>query len=277
MDKIRIRGLEIFAHHGVFEEEHVLGQKFIINADLFMSTREAGIHDDLNLSVDYGNVCTRINQIMQEKNYHLIEAAAERIAADILLHYEEVKEIRLELKKPWAPILMPVEDVSVEIIRKRHVAYLGLGSNMGDRESYLDFALDELNKDPYTKITKVSDFIETEPYGGVEQDNFLNGCLEIETLHTPKELLHLIHEIERQAGRERLVHWGPRTLDIDILLYDDLVYDEADLHIPHLDMQHRLFVLEPLCNIAGYKRHPVLNKTIEELKEEQKTCIVSMT
>lgn len=273
MDKIKIRGLEIFAHHGVFEEENVLGQKFVVDADLLMSTREAGMKDDLNASVDYGNVCARINQIMQEINYHLIETVAERIAEGILLHYEQVQEVHLELKKPWAPILMPIDTVSVEITRKRHIAYLGLGSNLGDRESYLDFAMDELNKDACTKITKVSDFIETEPYGGVEQDNFLNGCLEIETLHTPLELLDLINEIERKAGRERLIHWGPRTLDIDILLYDDLVYDDERLHIPHIDMHNRLFVLEPLCNIVGYKRHPLLHKTIEEIKEEKKACI----
>lgn len=271
MDKIKIRGLEVFAHHGVFEEENVLGQKFIVDADLLMSTREAGRKDDLNASVDYGNVCTKISQIMQDTTCRLIETVAERVAEGLLLQYGQVMEVHLELKKPWAPILMPIDTVSVEITRKRHIAYLGLGSNLGDRESYLDFAMDELNKDTCTKITKVSDFIETEPYGGVEQENFLNGCLEIETLHTPGELLLLIHEIEEKAGRKRVIHWGPRTLDIDILLYDDLVYDDETLHIPHADMHNRLFVLEPLCNIAGYKRHPLLHKTIEELKEE-KVC-----
>ena len=132
----------------------------------------------------------------------------------------------------------------------------------------LEEVIDELNKDEYTKVTKVSDFIETEPYGGVEQDDFLNGCIEVETLHSPDELLHLINAIERDAGRERLIHWGPRTLDIDILLYDDLICDEENLHIPHIEMCKREFVLEPLSNIAGYKRHPVNGRTIRELLDE---------
>lgn len=109
---------------------------------------------------------------MKEHTYKLIEAVAEEVAANILLSYPTMSEVEVEVEKPWAPVLMPLQTVSVKIRRKRHIAYLGLGSNMGDRESYLDFAIDELNKDEYTKVTKVSDFIETEPYGGVEQDDF---------------------------------------------------------------------------------------------------------
>jgi dihydroneopterin aldolase/2-amino-4-hydroxy-6-hydroxymethyldihydropteridine diphosphokinase len=268
MDMIRIKGLEIFAHHGVFEEENILGQKFVVNVDMYLSTREAGINDDIKQSVDYGAVCSMINQIMQEENYNLIEAVAERLAMEILLRYDLVSEVEMEIKKPWAPVLMPIDTVSVSIRRKRHTAYLGLGSNIGDKESYLDFAIDELNKDAYTKVTKVSDFIETEPYGDVEQDNFLNGCIEIETLHTPLELLKLVNDIEEAAGRKRIIHWGPRTLDIDILLYDDIVYDDERLHIPHIEMAKRDFVLTPLSSIAGYKRHPLTHKTIDEMRQE---------
>ncbi len=268
MDKILIKGLEIFAHHGVFEEENALGQKFIIDAALYMSTRQAGISDDIMQSVDYGRVCSDIDNMMCEQNYNLIEAAAEKIACGILIKYPTVTAIDLTVKKPWAPVLMPIETVAVSISRRKHIAYLGLGSNMGDRESYLDLAIDELNKDEYTKVTKVSDFIETKPYGGVEQDDFLNGCIEVETLLSPEELLCLINHIEKQAGRERLIHWGPRTLDIDILLYDDLVYDSENLHIPHKEMHKRSFVLEPLVSIAGYKRHPIIGKTVEELMQE---------
>lgn len=268
MDRISIKGLEIFANHGVFKEENVLGQKFVINIDMYTSTRAAGIRDDLKLSIDYGAICNLVKKTMKEHTYKLIEAVAEEVAANILLSYPTMSEVEVEVEKPWAPVLMPLQTVSVKIRRKRHIAYLGLGSNMGDRESYLDFAIDELNKDEYTKVTKVSDFIETKPYGGVEQDDFLNGCIEVETLHSPDELLHLINAIEKDAGRERFIHWGPRTLDIDILLYDDLVCDEENLHIPHMEMCKREFVLEPLSNIAGYKRHPINGRTIRELLDE---------
>ncbi len=270
MDRIRIKGLEVFANHGVFEEENVLGQKFIVNLDMYMSTRKAGINDDIRESVDYGEVCILVKDAMTSKNYKLIESVAEAIAAEILLKYPEISEVDVEVEKPWAPVMMPLQTVSVKINRKRHRAYLGLGSNIGDRESYLDFAIDELNNDKYTKVTRVSDFIETKPYGGVEQDDFLNGCIEIETLHTPLELLTLINNIEKAAGRERIIHWGPRTLDIDILLYDDIIYDDEKLHIPHVEMAKRMFVLEPLKSIAGSVRHPIYNKTITELYDELK-------
>lgn len=265
MDKINIKGLEIFAHHGVYREETVLGQKFIVDVSMHVSTRAAGRSDDLDKSVNYGLVCNDIQDIMKNKNYKLIEAVAEEIADTILLKYDDVRGVDVTVKKPWAPVLVHVDNVSVAISRKKHVAYLGLGSNMGDRESYLDMAIDELNKDRYTKVTKVSDFIETEPYGGVEQDDFLNGCLEIETLREPEELLELVNSIERDAGRKRIIHWGPRTLDIDILLFDDLVYDSEDLHIPHAEMHKRAFVLQPLSAIAGYKRHPLLGSTVDEM------------
>lgn len=268
MDKIKINGLEIFANHGVFPEENILGQKFLVDCELILSLRNAGIKDDLKETPDYAKVCADINDIMTGENFKLIEAAAEKTASELLLKYNEVSEIRLEIKKPWAPVHMPVDNISVEITRKRHVAYLGIGSNIGDREGYLDFAIDELNNDKYTKVTRVSEFIVTKPYGDVEQEDYLNGCLEIETLHTPEELLLLTADIELRAGRKRIVHWGPRTLDIDILLYDDLVYDSDRLTIPHIEMHKRSFVLVPLSTIAGHKRHPLLNKTIDELKQE---------
>lgn len=114
----------------------------------------------------------------------------------------------------------------------------------------------------------MSELLETEPYGEVEQDRFLNGALKLWTTFGPKELLERLHEIEQEAGRERLIHWGPRTLDLDILLYDDEVIGENELCIPHVDMQNRQFVLEPMVEIAPYKRHPVYGKTMKELLED---------
>ena len=115
---------------------------------------------------------------------------------------------------------------------------------------------------------QVSDYLVTEPYGGVEQDIFLNGALKLRTLLTPEELLDRLHELEQAAHRERIVHWGPRTLDLDILLYDQMIIDTPDLHVPHIDMENRDFVLIPLTELAPYYRHPVLNKTISQLLKE---------
>ena len=116
-------------------------------------------------------------------------------------------------------------------------------------------------------MAKQSSYLVTKPYGGVEQDDFLNACVELETLLPPAELLERLHEIEQAAHRERLIRWGPRTLDLDILLYDDLILETGDLVIPHVEMHLRDFVLRPLREIAPHKRHPDFQKTITQLAE----------
>ena len=117
-------------------------------------------------------------------------------------------------------------------------------------------------------MLKVAEYLVTEPYGGVEQDDFLNTCIKMKTLLTPRELLEKIHKIEAMAGRERIIRWGPRTLDIDILMYDDEVCEDEDLLIPHIQMHKREFVLNPLSEIAPYKLHPVLKKTVVQMRDE---------
>jgi len=139
---------------------------------------------------------------------------------------------------------------------------------MGDSKGHLDGAVKELDADKCCRVKKVSEFIVTEPVGGVEQDDFLNGCLELETLYTPYELLDFLHKIEQAHNRERIVHWGPRTLDLDIILYDDVVMYEDDLIIPHIEMENREFVLKPLCEIAPYIKNPVNGKSIKQLLSE---------
>lgn len=268
MDTIHIEGLEIFAKHGVYPEENVLGQKFIVNADFFLDARGAGLSDDLGASVDYGALAVFINRTLTENTWKLIEAAAENLAAAILQKYHMIRELRLEIKKPWAPIGLPVEYASVIIERKWHTAYLSIGSNMGDRQGYLDLAAEELDRDPNCFLSKIADTIETAPYGVTKQPDFLNSCMEIRTLYTPKELLAVCNEIERQAGRERTVRWGPRTLDMDILLYDDCIMSEEALIIPHIEMHKRAFVLRPLAQIAPYVVHPILKKRVVELLGE---------
>ena len=267
LDKIVIKDLEIFAYHGVFEEEKKNGQPFVITAELFLDLREAGMTDSLEKTVNYAEVCELIRNVMLEEKYNLIEAAAENIANTILIKYEIIKSVHIIISKPEAPIDMIFNTVCVDITRKKNIAYLSIGSNMGDKEGYLDYAIDQLNKDEYIRVNKISSYIVTKPYGDVEQEDFLNACLEIETLYAPLELLAVVNDIERSAGRKRIVHWGPRTLDIDILLYNKDIIMEENLKIPHQDMVNRQFVLEPLCEIAPFAYHPGYNKRIIELWE----------
>ncbi|MCM1214671.1 MAG: 2-amino-4-hydroxy-6-hydroxymethyldihydropteridine diphosphokinase [Lachnospiraceae bacterium] len=268
-DEIRIESLEVYAYHGVFPKEKKRGQPFVINAVLYTDTRKAGKSDRLEQSTDYGDVCHFIEEWMVNNNCDLIETVAEKLAQAVLLKYDLICAIDLEIRKPEAPIEQPFGCVSVRIYRKWHLVFLSVGSNMGDKRQYILDGVQALREHPLIVVRKVSDLIETRPYGGVEQDDFLNGVLEIETLLTPHELLDALHEIEAAAERVREVHWGPRTLDIDIIFYDKLVYEDDDLIIPHQDMENRSFVLEPLSTLAPNYRHPVLGKTVARLLREQ--------
>jgi 2-amino-4-hydroxy-6-hydroxymethyldihydropteridine diphosphokinase len=150
------------------------------------------------------------------------------------------------------------------------IAYLGLGSNVGDREEYVEQAVFLLEKNPHISVTKRSGNYETEPEGGGSQPPFINAAAQIKTTLAPHDLLEICHEIEATLGREREIEWGPRTIDIDILLYGDEILSDEKLQIPHPLMHERLFVLKPLKDIAPNVIHPVLEKTIEALYDERK-------
>ena len=270
-DKIRIEKLEIYAYHGVFEEEKKKGQKFYLTVEMTSSLREAGKNDDLTCSTHYGEVADVVVKAATEKSYDLIETVAEKCAEEILLHFPRIEEVAVTVSKPEAPIAHPFEDVSVTVARKWHKAYLSYGSNMGDKEKYINEALNKISGNVYCRNLKCSSLYETEPYGGVEQDSFINGACVLETLYTPHELLAYLHTLENEAGRIRTIHWGPRTLDMDIIFYDDLIMETEDLIIPHIDMHNRLFVLEPLSELTQYKEHPVLHQSIATLMASLKT------
>ncbi len=279
MDIIHIKNLEVFANHGVFEEENRLGQKFVVNADLYTDFTDAVGHriytdslghaeytpENLDASIDYGVAAAKITAFLMNDTYELIETAASRLAEYLLLDISNLNRVHIELKKPWAPVKLPLETVSVELTRGWHRVYLSLGSNIGEREEYLQNALNALRSHKCIRLGRISPIYETEPYGGVEQQNFLNCCVSIDTILEPEELLDYLHLVEKGNNRTREIHWGPRTLDMDILLYDDVIMHTETLSIPHIDMHNRLFVLQPLCDIAPFAYHPVKQATVQEL------------
>ncbi len=268
MDQICIKRLEVFAKHGVKPEENTLGQKFLISATLYCDTRKAGTTDMLSDSVNYSEVSGLIKKETESNLFKLLERLANHLAKTILLTFPQVEKVDLEVEKPWAPVLLPLETVSVKVSRQWNTAYLSIGSNLGDKNQNIKQAIQMLREDAETKVTRQSAFVETEPVGGVEQDNFLNAALEILTLRSPQELLGQIGAIEKSLKRERTVRWGPRTIDLDIIFYNHEIIQTENLTVPHIEMANRMFVLSPLCEIAPYAMHPVFHKTVAELKEK---------
>ena len=145
-------------------------------------------------------------------------------------------------------------------------AFLSLGSNMGDRLEYLSKAIDKIAQIQGCNILNKSRVYETEPWGYENQEAFLNLCISIETSLSPYELLESLQRIELELDRVRKIHWGPRTIDIDILLFDDIICEDDKLTIPHPRMRERAFVLIPLYDIEknliidGIKLEDLINK-----------------
>ncbi|MEW6653591.1 MAG: 2-amino-4-hydroxy-6-hydroxymethyldihydropteridine diphosphokinase [Bacteroidota bacterium] len=148
--------------------------------------------------------------------------------------------------------------------------YLGLGSNLGDRLANLKFAIDEISKSDRCRVLKSSAVYETTPYGELQQENFYNAVIEIETALGFFDLFHLLKSIEGRAGRnkEPKVKWEPRELDIDIIFYNEFVYEGELISIPHKEYNNRDFVLTPLLELAQEFKHPVLKKKLRDIKFE---------
>ena len=268
MDKIIVKDLEVYAYHGVNQQEKDMGQKFLVSVELYLDLREAGESDDLNKTISYAAVCSDISEELKRSKYNLIEKVAEETASFMLIKYALVVGVKVLIKKPWAPIGKSLAYAGVEIERFWHKAYIAIGSNLGDKEENLKSSIEKIQEHTYIKVTKISTFIETEPVGYLDQDKFLNGAIEIKTLLTPKQLIKYLLSIELELKRERIIKCGPRTIDLDVLLYDDIITWDEEIIIPHPRMHQRVFVLKPLSEIAPFVVHPLLNKRIINLLEE---------
>ena len=145
--------------------------------------------------------------------------------------------------------------------------YIGIGANLGDREKTLQKATGILDAKPKITVVAASAVYETVPVGVVEQPHFLNAVLQVHTSLSARSLLNCLLAIERDFGRVRETRWGPRTLDLDILLYGDAIINQPGLQVPHPHLHEREFVLVPLCDLKPDLKHPVLDQSIQFLTE----------
>jgi dihydroneopterin aldolase/2-amino-4-hydroxy-6-hydroxymethyldihydropteridine diphosphokinase len=261
---VSVRGLTVTGCHGVHEFEKTSPQRFVFDVDMQVDFAEAAKNDDLNGTVSYSDVCRLISKITTENTFNLIEKLADVCARRILNTYPKVRAIALTVHKPDAPIGMPFDSVAVTVKRKREEVYLALGSSMGDKKKMLDFAVESLGKTEGITVQSVSSYYETEPYGGVAKNTFLNGAARVMTYLSPYELLDEIHRIEAEGGRVRKVHWEDRPLDIDIIFFGQEVLHDDRLTIPHPEWNKREFVLKPLKEVAPHFVPPTVGDLVNK-------------
>lgn len=255
MDRILIEDLRLLCVIGALPHEREAAQPLRVDLSIGVDLRDSGRSDELDDTVNYGLVAERIVELASASKHILLERLATEIA-ELVLSFDRVDDVELTLIKLRPPVPEPLGTTAVRISRtrsesavpplRRHQAIVALGSNLGDRESYLRYAVGELGT-----VIAQSQVFETEPIGGPDaQDAYLNMVCTVETSLDPFAFLRRCQRIEAGALRQRMVHWGPRTLDVDILFFDDVELVSEELIVPHPRINERRFVLTPLEEVA---------------------------
>ena len=258
MDKIKLSKMEFEGHTGCLDFEKKDGQKFIVSLELFMDRIKGCYTDDLSDTVDYSKIYEITKEVVTEDKGDLIECLAQKISDAVLKADSRIAKVIVSVSKPDAPVKGIFETMEVTIVRRRkEFVILSLGSNLGDREANINAAEEALKALPGVEGFRQASIYETEPVGLEDQPYFLNTCVGFYTDIGPFELLDKIHVIENELLRTREVHWGPRTIDIDIIFYGDEVIMKPELTIPHPRWYLRSFVTVPLRELKDVGQdHP---------------------
>lgn len=270
-DYIRLKDMEIIHNHGFFQEEKTLGQKFVLDIKVYVDMDKVTKSEDLDDTINYGLLASYVQELFTEETLSLIENVGDKIAKNVLVRFPVAEAIEVIVKKPWAPVGYILERPEISINRKWERVFLGIGSNVGSKKDNLDSVVNYLERDPGFKKVKASNYIETSAWGVEDQDNFLNGAIEVMTYYNPEELLNILQDLEEEIGREKTYKWGPRVIDIDILFFGNEIIYSDDLKVPHPYIYERDFVLEPLNELAPYFIDPVSRKQLRHLLEDLKT------
>lgn len=280
-DQILVTGIWGTGHHGVYEHERENGQRFSVDVAMYLDTSAAAESDALMQTVNYAEVASAVHAVITGPPVDLIETLAAKIAGVVLVH-PAVIAVDVAVHKPEAPVTVPFSDVAI-VIHRRAVpatppppaippgssteeprkqdildirppepvtAILALGANLDNPVQTLRQAVFDLHEELEIEVVAVSPLAQTAPVGGPEgQPDFYNAVVQVHTSLSPRQLLALCQQIESRHGRVREVTWGPRTLDLDVITYADLVAVAPDLEIPHPRAHQRAFVLQPWAHI----------------------------
>jgi len=242
--------LEVFGRHGVTDEERARGQTFLFDIQLDVSDR--ALSDRLEDAVDYNEVATCVQEVSDRRQFALLEAFAAAVADEIVARFP-VERTRVRVRKPEVrPGGLEVDFTAATVGRPvKTRAFVGLGSNLGNRKANLRAAIAKLGEMPKTTVARVSKFRDTEPVGILDQPRFLNAAVELETGVAPRLLLECLLAIERSLGRARtgVPQGGPRTIDLDLLVYGSARIDVPGLQVPHPRLHERRFALEALAEL----------------------------
>ncbi len=250
--------MEFEGHTGCLDFEKADGQKFIVSLDIFLDRIKGCYTDELSDTVDYAMIYEEVKKVVTEDSGNLIECLAQKVADCVFAADGRILKVIVNISKPEAPVKGIFETMAVTIERRRkEFVILSLGSNMGDREANILAAEKALTELSGTEGFRYASIYETEPVGLEDQPYFLNTCVGFYTDIDPFELLDKIHVIENDLLRKREVHWGPRTIDIDIIFYGDEVIMKPELTVPHPRWFMRSFVTVPLREIKDVDvEHP---------------------
>ena len=253
-DRIDINGLVVTTVVGALPHERETAQPVRIDLSLHVDLRDAGRTDELGDTANYGDVTQRVAETVRESKDILLERLAERVA-EVAVAFDRVEGVEVTVTKIRPPIPEQIENTAVRIQRRRadfgqntrtsHTAIVALGSNLGDREHYLRLAIGRLGE-----IEAMSQVYETDPMGPEGQGAYLNMVVVVRTWLDPYGFIRRCQQVEAAALRQRVVRWGARTLDVDLLFYDDVTIDDPELTLPHPGIGERRFVLAPLAEVA---------------------------
>lgn len=252
MDRVSLKEMKLFGCTGCLPEEKKNGQYFYVSIDMLFKDIRGAVTDELSDTVNYADVYKIAETIVSKSRFDLIEHLAYEIGRTVIASYDSIDAVKVLVRKPDAPVDGQFDSMETEITVRRREAVISFGSNVGDTRENIRLALEALKLNEAIEVRRCSSLYITEPQGYEDQDDFLNGCLLINTYLKPSELLHVLQKIELDLGRVRTIKNGPRTIDLDILLMTGVRMDTKELTIPHPRMYDRAFVLVPLKELGFY-------------------------